>query len=189
MSVNGNWWYSGVIILLVLNNDIFDSEELGFRFIHWASILYEWICMCIWRWCFKILKDLFYVLATSIVISVWAQQIHGDVIVLPHCCCFPSKHHVWSYQHRYWLLSVRTRGDFIVLNHWDTRLPQSWPNVPHCPDIVLSSPCPYPVNAEHQAKLVSSEMCQYDKYLVWLGWDSNSRSSTLEVWPLPIRFR
>ena len=39
------------------------------------------------------------------------------------CCRFMSKQHLRSYQDGYWLVTVRTPGDFIVLPHWDTRPP------------------------------------------------------------------
>ena len=44
---------------------------------------------------------------------------------------FKSKQHVWSYQDRYRLVTVRTCGDFIVLSHWEMRPLAPWPNFPY----------------------------------------------------------
>ena len=51
-----------------------------------------------------------------------------------HCawifCWFVTPwQHPWSYQCTYWLVSVHTHGDFIVLPHWATRPPAPWPDI------------------------------------------------------------
>ena len=39
--------------------------------------------------------------------------------------------HVRSYQCRYWLVTVDTHGDFIMLSHWGTRSLVPWPLYPY----------------------------------------------------------
>ena len=49
---------------------------------------------------------------------------------------FISWQHLRSYQNGYWLVTVHTHGDFIVLPHWETR-----PSAPRLPTLSY-----YPVN-------------------------------------------
>ena len=55
---------------------------------------------------------------------------------------------------RYRLVTVRTHGDFIMLPHWNTRLPTPWPAIPlSCIILTLNQPVlSYPNNAEHLAR-------------------------------------
>ena len=69
-------------------------------------------------------------------------------------CCFTSKQHLRSYQNGYWLMTVCSHGDFIVLTYWDTSHQQAlWPDIP----VTLfwhwaNQSLPYPNNAEHLAR-------------------------------------
>ena len=42
---------------------------------------------------------------------------------------FTSWQHLKSYQDRYWLVTVQTHGDFIVLPHCEIRLTTPWPDI------------------------------------------------------------
>ena len=42
------------------------------------------------------------------------------------CWSFTFWHHLRSYQAGYWLVTVDTHGDFIVLPYWKTRLSEPW---------------------------------------------------------------
>ena len=79
-------------------------------------------CMC------QVCCLLFNVLATPKVISVSS--------LMEFCCC-TSLQHLRSYQDEYWLVTLRTHGDFIVLPHWEIRLPEVWPNILLCHTVTV----------------------------------------------------
>ena len=102
------------------------------------------------------------------------------------CCCFMSYQHLSSYQDGYWVMTVCTHSYshsyVIVLFHWETRTPAPWPNIPHIHVIFIqaapTSSCPLVVSSS--AKL-GSDKYTFDKSLLWLVWDSNSRPSWYDL--------
>ena len=66
--------------------------------------------------------------------------------VFIHIVLFAVVLHPRSYQDEYKLVTVHTHGIFIVLLHWESRLPA------HYPDAQPTSPLPYFNNGECLAK-------------------------------------
>ena len=76
-------------------------------------------------------------------------------------------------------VTVRTHGDFIVLPHLQTSLPESYPIKSHYHDTKLTSP--WPILLMLSSKLGSDEN-QFCKSLVWLDLgESNSQSPAWEA--------
>ena len=69
------------------------------------------------------------------------------------------------------LMTVRPHGDFIVLPHWEIRLPAPRPEFP----------------LSWHADLSGSNKYQLAKSLFWLCWDWNPRPSARQVCTFPIR--
>ena len=76
------------------------------------------------------------------------------------------------------LVTVCTHGNFIVLPHWETLLPDWYPTQSHYPDTELTSSCP--IILMPSARLGSNK-CNICMSLIWLDWDLNSRPSTRET--------
>ena len=111
-------------------------------------------------------------------------------------CCFRSYQNLWLYQDRYWFVSVRTHRYFIVLPHWETRLPAPLSHI-WLSHIILRrrQSLHYPMNVEHLARRWQVYIF---KSLVWLvpsanKWGPNplisqSRRQTLYSFSHPIWF-
>ena len=121
--------------------------------------------------------------------------VHCSVFVW---CCFlcanfllgvvflTAEQHLRSYQAWYWLMTVHTHGDFIIL--CPIRRPGHHATISHTlqshyPDNVLTSPCP--ILLMPSAKLHGYRW-QFCESLLWLDWDSISGRSTREACALPI---
>ena len=84
---------------------------------------------------------------------------------------FTSWQHLRSYQDGYWVVTVHTHGNFILLPHWDSKLPASWPDftVSHIIlTLSLTSHWPFQIMASTKLGKVKCKLC---KVLVWLIWD------------------
>ena len=69
---------------------------------------------------------------------------------------------IYGHQVGYWLVTVRTYGDFIMMPHWETAPSASLPNIP-----TLSKPVLAPVLVTLSARLGSGKY-QFCKSLIWL---------------------
>ena len=101
------------------------------------------------------------------------------------CWSFASFQYLRSYQDGYWLVTVRTHGDFIVLAHWEIRPPTRWPDIPlsHYPDSEITSIC---TTLLMQSTRLGSDKYQIYKPLVWLDREPNSPSPAREARALPV---
>ena len=107
----------------------------------------------------------------------------GSTTGLVGCWSLTSLQNLRSYDDGYRLVIVHTHGDFIVLAHWESRPPASWPGIPLSHIILTLSHCPILLMAHGR---LGSDKYQFDKSLGWLDQEPNSRSLALEVYALPI---
>ena len=85
-------------------------------------------------------------------------------------------------------MTVYTHSNLIVLPEWETRpligTMTQFPTQSHYPDTERTNHCPLPVMPSTS---LSSDIYQLCESLVWLEFDSNSRTSTLEACALAIQ--
>ena len=79
--------------------------------------------------------------------------------------------------HSWWLYSAAPQGDQAV-----STMTQC-PTQSHYPGTELTSPCPSLIIP---STYLGSDKYQFCKSLVWVGWESNPRSSTPEAYAVPI---
>ena len=88
----------------------------------------------------------------------------------------------------YQLVTLHTHGDFIVLLHWEFRLMSPWPDTNPTqydyPDTVLTSPFSILLMP---SSMLGGDKYQFDKPLIWIGWNSNARPSAREAYALLIQ--
>ena len=118
----------------------------------------------------------------------WGVQtlLHLTWGILFVCCCFMSQQQLRSHKDGYWLVKVRTHGDFysaVPLGDQATSTMTWYPTQSQYPDTESTSPCPIRIIPN---TWLGSDKYQFYKSLVWLNWSSNPRSPTCEAHALPI---
>ena len=78
-----------------------------------------------------------------------------------------------SYQDGYWLLTVHTYSECIVLSHWEIRLPAPWPDIPLC-HIILTLSEPVLALSYWCRTTMLGNKYRVCKSLVWLNLEPNS---------------